>query len=204
MVGGGKGAFFAWIRRAAMLLGNRFEISAGNFSSDPDRSRLAGEALGLAPESVYPTYEELIAGERDHEQRVDVALILTPNHPRYAPCRKFLEAGFPVICEKPLVNEMAQARELVRLCKSTGLLVGVTYTYQGFPIVKGAPARVRDGEIGEVRFVYGEYLLDWLAGDRTKLGEGGKWRGDLAIVGNTAALGDVGTHAFTCSNSCPA
>ena len=127
---------------------------------------------------------------------IDVAIVVTPNHLHFEPCKLFLEAGIPVICDKPLVNSSDEARELQRLAAANDTFFAVTYTYTGYPMVRDARARIRAGEIGQIRFMYVEYLLEWLAGDPSKLGKGAAWRGDPSKAGPTGALGDVGTHAF--------
>lgn len=197
MVGGGRGAFFAGLHRAAMRLSNRFEVVAGAFSSDPQNAQDSGTALNIAPDRVYADYVEMAHAEAARkEDRLDAVVIVTPNHLHYEPCRLFLEAGIAVICDKPLVNASEEARELRALAEKSNLFLGVTYTYTGYSMVRDARARVLAGEIGEVRMMHAEYLLEWLANDPSKLGKGGVWRGDPAKAGLTGALGDVGTHAF--------
>jgi len=196
MVGGGKGSFFAGIHRAAMRLTGRFEITAGVFSSDAAVSKEAGEALGTQPDRIYSSFEQMVQAETKRDDRIDVAVVVTPNYLHYEPCKLFLEAGIPVICDKPLVNTSQEAEELIRLAGRNDTFAAVTYTYTGYPMVRDARARVRNGEIGDVKFLYVEYLLEWLANDPSKLGKGGVWRGDPAKAGLTGALGDVGTHAF--------
>lgn len=196
MVGGGQGAFFAAYHRAAMRLTSRYKIVAGAFSSDPETSREAGEALGVATDRVYATYSEMVEGEAKRGDRIDAAIIVTPNHLHFEPCKLFLEAGIPVICDKPLVNSLDEAMALKRLADANNTFAAVTYTYCGYPMVRDARERIKAGEIGEIRFMYVEYLLEWLANDPTKLGKGGVWRGQPDKAGPTCALGDVGTHAF--------
>jgi predicted dehydrogenase len=197
MVGGGKGAFFASYHRAAMRLCNRFNIVAGVFSSDPLTCREAGEAFDLAPDRIYTSFAEMAEREVAREDRIDVGVIVTPNHLHFEPCRLFLERGIPVICDKPLVNDLDEARALVRLAERKGVFFAVTYTYCGYPMVRDARARIRAGEIGDVRFMYVEYLLEWGADDLSKLGaKGGIWRDDPRKAGATGSIGDVGTHAF--------
>lgn len=196
MIGGGKGSFFAGIHRAAMRLTGRFDVTAGVFSSDPSVSRDAADALGVDPSRNYPTFAEMVRLEASRHDKIDVAVIVTPNFLHYEPCKLFLEAGIPVICDKPLVNASSEAADLIRLADRNDTFAAVTYTYTGYPMVRDARARVRDGEIGEVKFLYVEYLLEWLANDPSKLGKGGVWRGDPGKAGLTGALGDVGTHAF--------
>jgi predicted dehydrogenase len=196
MIGGGKGAFFAGYHRAAMRITNRYDIVAGAFSSDPAVCDEAAVAFGVAPDRNYYSFADLVRGEANRDDRIDVALIVTPNHLHFEPCRLLLEAGIPVICDKPLVNSLSEARQLVALAEKKACFFAMTYTYLGYPMVRDARTRILNGEIGDIRFMYVEYLLEWLAGDSTKLGKGGVWRGDPKKAGPTGALGDVGTHAF--------
>ena len=196
MVGGGKGSFFAAIHRAAMRLSNRFDIVEGAFSSNSEVGAEAGKALGVAPDRIYADFREMAAAEANRADPIHVAIVVTPNHLHFEPCRLFLEAGIPVICDKPLVNRSDEARELMRIAAQRNTFFAVTYAYTGYPMVRDARARVQRGELGDIRFLYVEYLLEWLADDPSKLGKGGVWRGDPAKAGLTGALGDIGTHAF--------
>lgn len=197
MVGGGRGAFFAGYHRAAMRLCGRYEIVAGAFSSDPALCREAGDAFGLDADRVYLDFRQMAEQEARRDDRIDVAIVVTPNHLHFEPCRLFLEAGIPVICDKPLVNDLGEARELARLADRNGTFLAVTYTYTGYPMVRDARARIRSGELGEIRFMYVEYLLEWLAEGPQKLGaKAASWRVDPAKAGPTGVIGDIGTHAF--------
>jgi predicted dehydrogenase len=197
MVGGGAGSFFSRYHRAAMRLSNRFELVAGAFSSEPAVCRDAGQAFDISNDRIYLNFRDMARREAARDDAIDVAVIVTPNHLHFEPCKLFLEAGIPVICDKPLVNELEDARRLVRLVRSSGTFFAVTYTYCGYPMVRDARAKIQRGDLGEIRFMYVEYLLEWLANDPSKLGsKGGIWRGDPRKAGPTGALGDVGTHAF--------
>ncbi|WP_348633025.1 Gfo/Idh/MocA family oxidoreductase, partial [Mesorhizobium sp. M1D.F.Ca.ET.183.01.1.1] len=97
-----------------MRLTNRFELVAGSFSSDRQTSIEAGEALGVARDRTYLSFTNMTAAEAARDDGIEVAIIVTPNHLHFEPCKSFLEAGIPVICEKPLVHSSEQARELQR------------------------------------------------------------------------------------------
>ncbi|MBD1554975.1 Gfo/Idh/MocA family protein [Pseudomonas typographi] len=196
MVGGGEGAYFASYHRAAMRISNRYEIVAGAFSSDPVKAREAGLALLLSDERIYSSFEEMAAAESLRPDRVDAVVIVTPNHLHYEPCRLFLKAGIAVICDKPLVNQPDQAVLLSALAERHNTFFALTYTYQGYPMVRDARTRILAGELGEIRFMYVEYLLEWLAGGTANLSPSLAWRGDPAKAGVTGVVGDVGTHAF--------
>ncbi|MFJ7792365.1 Gfo/Idh/MocA family protein [Pseudomonas sp. NPDC096950] len=196
MVGGGQGAYFASYHRAAMRLCNRFEMVAGAFSSDADKCREAGAAFNLEDDRIYLSFADMAAAESRRPDPIDAVVIVTPNHLHFEPCRLFLEAGIPVICDKPLVNDPQEAFELARIAELHNTFFAVTYTYQGYPMVRDARSRIQAGELGEIRFMYVEYLLEWLAPGVEGLSKSLAWRGDPEKAGPTGALGDVGTHAF--------
>ncbi|MFZ6049357.1 Gfo/Idh/MocA family protein [Pseudomonas sp. CR3202] len=196
MVGGGQGAYFASFHRAAMRLSNRFEIVAGVFSSSPAKSREAGLALGVDADRIYPSVAAMAAAEPGRADRIDAAVIVTPNHLHYEACRSFLEAGIPVICDKPLVHRVEEAEALLCIAERRNTFLALTYTYLGYPMVRDARSRILAGELGEIRFLYVEYLLEWLAPGVADLSDSLAWRGDPAKAGPTGVVGDIGTHAF--------
>ena len=198
MVGGGPGAFIGGVHRMAAVLDGEFTLAAGAFSSDPERSRQSGSELGLAPARTYDSYQEMAEGEAalPPGERIEAVSIVTPNHLHFPVARTFLEAGFHVVCDKPLTTTIEDAEALCRLAKETERVFAVTYNYTGYPMVKEARERVRSGALGEIRKVVVEYSQGWLA---TLLeGQGQKqaeWRGDPERAGVSSALGDIGTHA---------
>jgi predicted dehydrogenase len=196
MVGGGQGAYFASYHRAAMRLCNRFDIVAGAFSSDAGKCREAGAAFNLEEDRIYLSFAQMAAAESRRPDPIEAVVIVTPNHLHFEPCRLFLQAGIPVICDKPLVNHPQEAYELASIADRHNTFFAVTYTYQGYPMVRDARSRIQAGELGDVRFLYVEYLLEWLAPGVEGLSKSLAWRGDPEKAGPTGALGDVGTHAF--------
>ncbi len=199
MVGGGRDAFIGAVHRAAARLDGEIEVVAGALSSSPEKALASGRDLGLADDRNYPDWEAMVAGERERPagERIDLVSIVTPNDTHFAIARAFADAGFHVVCDKPMVNTPEEAAELVRLVDDRGVVFCVTYNYTGYPMVKEARARVRSGELGRPRKVVVEYAQGWL---RTLLeAEGHKqaaWRGDPERAGVSSALGDIGSHAF--------
>ncbi|WP_439498255.1 Gfo/Idh/MocA family protein, partial [Bosea sp. (in: a-proteobacteria)] len=133
---------------------------------------------------------------RPREERVDFVSIVTPTDTHFPIAQAFVEAGFNVICDKPLVQRAEQADALVRAVAAGKTVFGVTYNYTGYPMVRQARDMVRDGVIGAVRKVVVEYNQGWLA---TALEQDGQkqasWRTDPARSGIAGALGDIGSHA---------
>ena len=197
MVGGGPGAFIGAVHRRAAELDGLAELVAGAFSSNPEKSRAQGIALHLDPARSYASYEEMAAreAERPLGDRIDVVVIVTPNHVHYAAAVAFLERGFHVICDKPMTTTLTDAESLCRLVEKRGVVFALTHNYSGYPMVKEARALVASGVLGEVRKVVVEYSQGWLS---TLLEESGQkqadWRTDPARAG-AGVLGDIGSHA---------
>jgi len=200
MIGGGQGAFIGAVHRLAAALDGQYDLVAGAFSSNPATSHATGQGLGLVPERVYGSYQELIAGEkaRPAAERVQVISIVTPNHLHFAPAKLALENGFDVVLDKPITFSLAEAQELASVVKATGRHLALTHTYTGYPMVKEARAVVASGALGAIRKVYVEYPQGWLStfaeGDAGNKQAG--WRTDPSKSGIAGAMGDIGTHAF--------
>lgn len=197
MIGGGQGAYIGNIHRLAARLDGKWTLVAGAFDVDPDRGRAFAINEGLDPARSYGSYQELIAGEAAREDRVDAVAICTPNFTHYPIAKALIEAGFDVICEKPLTATLEDAIALEKLSRETGRFVGVTYTYSGYPMVHEARMRVAGGEIGTVRTVQVEYPLEWMATAIEQKGNAqAAWRTDPKKNGRGGSFGDIGTHAY--------
>ena len=196
MVGGGQGALIGAVHRLAARMDDRYELVAGCFAGTPERSRAAGEELSLPAERVYGSYGEMAVVERGRADPIDVVAIVTPNHLHLPVAAAFLDAGFDVICDKPLTTTVAEALELVRRVEASGRLFLLSHNYVAYPMVRAARALVADGTLGRLRVVQVEYPQDWLA---TPLEEQGQkqaeWRTDPARSGPGGTVADIGTHA---------
>jgi len=197
MVGGGPGAFIGRIHRMAAELDGDAQLVCGAFSSDPERSREAGNSFHLAPDRVYESYARMFEVEvgRPFAQRMDFVVIATPNHLHYEPARLALESGFHVVVDKPMCFSLEEARALQEVVERSGKILAVTYTYSGYPMVKQARSLVADGRIGRVRKIYAEYTQGWLSSNLEASGsKQASWRTDPARSGAGGAIGDIGTH----------
>ena len=198
MVGGGRDAFIGAVHRAAMALDGQYELVAAALSSTPERSIASGRDLGLPDDRNHGTWQALLDDERRRpaHERAGVAVIVTPNHLHFEPARAFVDAGFHVVCDKPLVHTSAQADELAALVAARGTLFAVTYNYTGYPMVREARDLVRSGAIGAVRKVVVEYHQGWLAGAlESSDNKQSEWRKDPARGGPAGAMADIGSHA---------
>ncbi|PIP01226.1 Gfo/Idh/MocA family protein [Pleomorphomonas carboxyditropha] len=197
MVGGGPTAFIGAVHRIAMRMDDRFELVAGALDVDATRGRAFAATLGIAPDRAYASYQELIDREALRPDRVDAVVIVTPNFLHYPVAKAALEAGFDVICEKPMTTTLEDAEALAKLVETTGRRFVLTHTYTGYPMVRQARQMVAAGELGKLRRVEVEYLQDWLASPVETTGaEGAVWRTDPRKAGAGGAIGDVGTHAW--------
>jgi predicted dehydrogenase len=196
MIGGGEGAFIGGVHRMAARLDGRYQLVAGVFSSDAEKTKRSAVALGVDPARAYPSVDAMIAAEQQRPDGVEVVSVVTPNHMHYPQSAAFLEAGIDVICDKPLTTNHADAVKLVQLAASKQRLLGVTFNYTGYPMVRHAKQLVADGLIGELRVVQVEYPQGWLSTALEKSGQKqASWRTDPKQAG-AGALGDIGSHAF--------
>lgn len=195
--GGGPKNFFGAPHRTAILMDNTAELTAGALRSDPQGS--IEEAKRLFFTRGYPDYQTMIRDEAalPADQRMDYVTIVTPNDSHYPVAKAALEAGFPVLCEKPLTITLQESLDLARLTKEKGLPFIVAYTYTGLPMVMLAREIVRSGGIGPVRKVEAWYPQGWLAGRTEDAGvQQAQWRVDPAKSGASGCGGDIGTHAY--------
>jgi predicted dehydrogenase len=197
MVGGGQGAFIGGVHRIVAALDGQIELVAGCFSQDPENTRVTGEQLYLDPDRCYDTYEEMAAAEAKlpEDKRIDFVSIVTPNISHFPIARTFLDAGFHVVCDKPMTYTLDEAEELVKLVEQSGLVFGLTHNYTGHPLIRHARQLFQSGEMGTVRKAIVEYLQDFLMVPHEKLGQKqAEWRVDPKRSGIGGTMGDVGTH----------
>ena len=198
MIGGGKNAFIGAVHRIAANMDGLIELVCGAFSSHPDNARESGKLLFLPDDRVYLSYEEMIEKESrlPEGQRMDFVTIVTPNHLHFAPAMLALEKGFHVVLDKPMTFTLAEALQLQKKVRETGLLFCLTHTYSGYPMVKQARQMVKTGDFGKIRKIYVEYPQGWLSRLSEKDGsKQAEWRTDPARSGKSGAMGDIGTHA---------
>ncbi len=198
MIGGGKDAFIGAIHRIAANMDGQVELVCGALSINPEIARESGRALFLEEERIYLTYEELIKKESEMpaDKRIDFITIVTPNFIHFAPAMAALENGFNVVIEKPITFTIEEAKLLKKKTEETGLLLCLTHTYAGYPMVKQARAMIQDGALGKIRKVWVEYPQGWLSKQTEREGNAqAAWRTDPKKSGKSGCMGDIGTHA---------
>jgi predicted dehydrogenase len=199
LVGGGQGAFIGRVHVTAAILDNRASLVAGALSSDPARAKASAPDYDIKPERAYGSFQEMAAAESKlpASERIDFVSIATPNHTHFEIARAFAEAGFNILCDKPLAFNLAQAEELAKIVQRTGVVFAVTHNYTGYPLVRQARDMVLSGELGEINAARATYVQGWL---RTRLEKDqqkqASWRTDPSRSGAAGCWGDIGTHAY--------
>lgn len=197
MVGGGPGAFIGPIHRIAAELDGKVELVAGAFSQSAERSREAGVKFHIDPTRAYANYEEMIEAERKRTDGIDFVAIVTPNHLHLPIAVAMLEAGIPVMSDKPATATYEEVLKLEAAVAKAALPYGLTHTYAGYQMVRQARAMCAEGKLGKIRKVAVEYFQGWLSQPIEASGQKqAEWRTDPARSGPGGAIGDIGTHAF--------
>lgn len=196
VIGGGPGSFIGAMHRQAARLDDRYELVTGILSSDPARSKKAGLEIGIHPDRIYNSVDEMLRAEAARQDGADVVAIMTPNDSHYEYAVAALEQGFDVICDKPMTNTLQEAESLHKKVQETGLVFCLTHNYTGYPMVRQAKAMVEDGQLGIVRLIQVEYVQGGKA-DESKVipADAIPWRYDPVRGGPSLVMGDIGTHA---------
>ena len=197
MVGGGPGAFIGPVHRLAAEMDGKIQMVAGAFSQSEERSRAAGERFGIDPARAYADWRQMIEVERERPDPIDFVVIVTPNHLHLPIALASLEAGFPVMSDKPATASYEEALELEAAVTKSGLPYGLTHTYAGYAMVREARQMCANGRLGKIRKVAVEYLQGWMSKLIETTGhKQAAWRSDPAQSGLGGSIGDIGTHAF--------
>ncbi len=199
LVGGGQGAFIGRVHATAAVLDNRAALVAGALSSDAARAKASAPSYDIPESRAYGSVTELIQKESalPADQRIDFVSVATPNHTHFEIAKAVAEAGFNVICDKPMTFDFAQAEDLVKTVEASGVVFAVSHNYTGYPLVRQAREMILNGELGEINAIRSNYIQGWL---RSRLeSEDQKqaaWRTDPTKSGAAGCFGDIGTHAY--------
>jgi predicted dehydrogenase len=198
MVGGGKDAFIGAVHRLAANMDGLIELACGALSINPEIAVDSAKSLFLPENRTYLTFDEMITKESKlpADKRMDFVTIVTPNFAHFAPAMMALENGFHVVIEKPITFTIDEAKQLKKKVEETGLILCLTHTYSGYPLVKQAKQMVKNGDLGKIRKVWVEYPQGWLSKLTEREGNAqAAWRTDPKKSGKSGCMGDIGTHA---------
>ena len=199
MVGGGRGAFIGAVHRIAARLDDQYELIAGAFSSDPEKSAASAADLGVA--RSYGSFADMASREARRKDGIEAVAIVTPNHMHAPVAMEFLKRGIHVICDKPLTATLPEAKKLAKAAAASGVVFALTHNYTGYPMVRQAREMIAAGDLGDIRLVNVQYIQDWLSEPIEQTGQKqADWRTDPARSGAGGSTGDIGTHAFNLAN----
>ena len=198
MIGGGEGAFIGAVHRHAAGLDGNYQLVCGAFSRNEENNTRTASALNVSTSRTYDSWQSMLEEEAKlpEQQRMQVVVIVTPNHLHVPISLAAIKEGFHVFCEKPAGVSFAEVKELQDVIHASESLYGLAHTYLGYPMVWQARHLVESGKLGNIRNVYVEYPQGWLSGEEETHNKQAQWRTDPAISGATGAMGDIGTHAF--------
>jgi predicted dehydrogenase len=199
LVGGGQGAFIGRVHATAAVLDNRAVLVAGCLSSDPSKAKASAPDYDIPPDRAYTTINELVQKEKalPADKRIDFVSVATPNHTHFEIAKAAVDAGFNVICDKPMTFDLSQAEALAEAVDKSGVVFALTHNYTGYPLVRQAREMILGGELGEINAIRSCYIQGWL---RTRLEnqeqKQASWRTDPKRSGAAGCFGDIATHAF--------
>jgi predicted dehydrogenase len=196
MVGGGEGSQIGPAHRLGAGLDGLFEFTAGALDHRPEQGIAYGQQLGLAADRSYGSWQDMLEGERNRDDRIDLVTVATPNATHYEITRAFLDAGFHVLCEKPMTMTVDEGEAIVAAAKKNNRICAVNYGYSGYSLVRHMRAMIARGDLGAIRVVNAEFShghhADAADADNPRV----RWRYDPAQAGVSAQFADCGIHAM--------
>ena len=196
MIGGGEGSQIGPAHRLGAQADGLFEFTAGALDHRPEVGREYALRLGIAADRAYGNWEEMLEGERNRDDRINLVTVATPNATHFEISKAFLEAGFHVLCEKPMTMTVEEGEEIVKIAEKSGNICAVNYCYSAYPMVRQARAMVRNGELGKIRLV----VTNFSHGHHSDAGDADnprvRWRYDPAMAGVSGQFADCGIHAL--------
>ncbi len=197
LIGGGRGSQIGGVHRVGAQMDGLFTLAAGAMDIDPEKSRAFGVEVGLPPERSYGNWREMLATESARgDSRLDLVTVATPNNTHWEIAKSFLEAGFHVLCEKPLAMTVADAEDLVDTARRTGRICATNFGYSGYPMAIQAREMIRGGDLGEVRVMFVEFAAGFHAAGDDAENPRIRWRYDPEQMGVSSVVGDAGIHGL--------
>lgn len=196
MIGGGEGSQIGPAHRISAALDGLYALAAGALDVDAAKGRAYAERLGIASDRAYGDWKEMLAGERDRPDRIDLVTVATPNATHHAITKAFLEAGINVLCEKPMTVTVEDAEDIVATAKRTGAICAVNYGYSGYALVRHMRAMVGRGDLGKIRLIKAEFAHGFHADAADADNPRVRWRYDPVQAGISAQFADCGIHVL--------
>ncbi|MGB8817812.1 MAG: Gfo/Idh/MocA family oxidoreductase [Rhizobiaceae bacterium] len=196
MIGGGEGSQIGPAHRISAAMDGLYSMAAGALDIDAAKGRDFAVRLGIAPDRAYGNWLDMLAGERDRSDKIDLVTVATPNSTHFEITKAFLESGINVLCEKPMTMTVPEAEEIVSTAERTGSICAVNYGYSGYALVRHMRAMVARGDLGKVRLIKAEFAHGFHADAADADNPRVRWRYDPAMAGISAQFADCGIHAL--------
>ncbi len=199
VLGGGGDSLIGVLHRVAASMFDAYQLTSAVFNPDVNVSIAFAKEIGISTDRIHANLDDMIAAElaRPKEDRIQVFSILTPNFLHFSMAKQLLEAGFHVICEKPMTMSYQEALELQAIQQKNGNVFGLTHTYTGYPMVRQMKQMIANGEIGVIQKVDAQYYQGWinpLIHDEEQRAT--TWRLNPEKSGISCCMGDIGVHAY--------
>lgn len=196
IIGGGEGSQIGPAHRLGAQADGLFNFSASALDADPAKGRAYGQRLGVSADRAYGDWREMLDRERGREDKIDLVTVATPNATHFEVTKAFLEAGFHVLCEKPMTMTVGEGEEIVKIARASGRICAVNYCYSAYPMVREMRDMVATGQVGRVRLVVTNFSHghhgDATDADNPRV----RWRYDPAMAGVSGQFADCGIHAL--------
>jgi predicted dehydrogenase len=114
-----------------------------------DKAQALAEQYGLR---AYGSVEELLRNEELDAVSVATAGFENGSH-HFEPTMRVLEAGIPVLCEKPISNNIEEARQMVAKASDKSVKFGINLNHRFTPAAERLKKLQTDGELGDVLFI---------------------------------------------------
>ena len=200
IVGGGSKSWIGHVHRIAARYDDQYEIVAGVFSKNVKSSTEFGRKIGVSKERCYSNYKQMANEEAKRKDGINVVAIMTPPSSHQIIAETFIDKNIHVISDKPFAGNLEQAKKLYKKIKlNKKIKYALTHNYSAYPMVREAKVLVEKGKIGKVEYVNVEYVQDWSEGKNLtskNAKKNLKWKLDSKIVGASAVLNEIGTHAY--------
>ena len=200
IVGGGPKSWIGHVHRISARFDDKYEIVAGVFSRNAKLSINFGKTLGISKDRCYSTFKEMALKESKRNDGIQVVSIMTPPSSHQIIAEKFIEKNINIISDKPFAGNLDQAKKLYKKIKSNKKIkYALTHNYSAYPMVREAKVLIEKGKIGKIEYVNVEYIQDWSDGTKINIRNAKKklkWKIDNKIVGASAVLNEIGTHAY--------
>ena len=200
VVGGGPKSWIGHVHRISARFDDKYEIVAGVFSRNSKLSISFGKTLGISKDRCYSNFKEMALKESKRNDGIQVVSIMTPPSSHQIIAEKFIEKNINIISDKPFAGNLDQAKKLYKKIKSNKKIkYALTHNYSAYPMVREAKVLIEKGKIGKIEYVNVEYIQDWSEGTKINVRNAKKklkWKIDNKIVGASAVLNEIGTHAY--------